>query len=124
MSVKTFHIDDGQYSLWASAISCGSDLSITVCGGSAPHIGAVAMGIPRPSLRQPDKTSASVSVLCVTGHKDDEFARLAAQQIASRQRCVVSVNVGIHIDDANESDILRFQQNFEHLVADILASSV
>ena len=123
MNVKTYHIADGRHSLAASVVPCGGDRNVSVCGGEGPHIGAVALGIPRPGLRDPGKTSASVSVLCVTGHKDDEFARLAAHRLAAQWGCVVAVEVGIHMDDAEEADILRFGQNFERLVAEIAAGS-
>jgi hypothetical protein len=117
----TANIDDGTCSLQGVALFCGRDVSVTICGG-AEHIGAVALGIARPSLRDPEKTSASVSVICVTGHRDDELARAAADYFAATYNCVASVSVGIHIDDASADDIERIMDNFTKLLKALSAS--
>ena len=36
-----------RYELWAIAVWCGAQLSVTI-GNQCAHIGAVAMGCPRP----------------------------------------------------------------------------
>lgn len=113
MKTLTVDISDGPYSLCAVAVLAGRDLSVTICGGTSRHIGAAAIGIPRPSLKDPEKTSASVSVFCVTGHKEDLPARDAAQLLASRYDCVADVSVGIHLDNATVADIDRFNSNFQ-----------
>jgi hypothetical protein len=115
MRLISAKIDDGKFSLEGAAILCGRDLSVTICGGAA-HIGAAALGVARPSLSAPDKASACVSVICVTGHRDDELARSAADYFAAAYNCVVSVSVGIHIDDASADDIQRIRDNFAKLL--------
>ncbi|MDR3276071.1 MAG: hypothetical protein LBT11_02480 [Treponema sp.] len=115
MRLVTAHIDDGECSLEGVALFCGRDISVTICGG-AEHIGAVALGIARPSLRDPEKTSASVSVICVTGHKDDELARVAADYFAATYNCVVSTSVGIHVDEAGADHLERIIDNFTKLL--------
>lgn len=97
----------------ALAVVCGKDVAVTIVGGNSYHIGAVAMAVPRQSIKDPSKLSASASILCVTGHKDDELARCAALQIASALNCTASVNVGVHIDQASEEDlkVLIFNSN-------------
>lgn len=121
MKLAEYRLDDGKYGMQATVTICGEDVSVQICGGELHHIGAVALAVPRPSLADADKTSASVSVLCVTGHKDDEFARMAADIFASRTGRLAVVSVGIHIDGAVREDILRLRDNFMRLVEDITA---
>lgn len=113
-------IEDGKYSVFACIVRCGQDISVTVGGGEAPHVGASALAIPRPSLNDPETCSASTSVLCVTGHKEDEFARRAAQTLASKLNCVVNVTAGVHIEQAQPEELLRLDKNLEALLSAVL----
>ncbi len=101
----------GRTRVEAVVVSCGPDISVCFGGGEGPHIGAVALGIPRPSLADPSAPSASASVLCVTGHKEDELARTAALEFATALGCRVSVSIGLHVDDAARDDIVEMAQN-------------
>lgn len=116
MKEDVLTLDDGDFSLWAHAQQCGKDWSITIGGGTRSHIGAVAIGLPRPSLTDTEITSASVSSFCVPGHKDDEVARDAAYQLSSVLDCCVSVACGIHVDDASSEDVERLLQNYHALI--------
>jgi hypothetical protein len=111
-----YSINDGDYSLNASLCQCGRDISLTVIGGTRPHVGAVALALPRTSLADDEKVSATVSSICVTGHKDDELARRGALALAGRFNCTVVVSLGIHIDNAGSSDIQRLCSNFDKLI--------
>lgn len=113
-------IEDGKYSVFACIVRCGQDISVTVGGGEAPHVGASALAIPRPSLNDRETCSASTSVLCVTGHKEDEFARRAAQTLASKLNCVVNVTAGVHIEQAQPEELLRLDKNLEALLSAVL----
>lgn len=103
----------------AVAFVCGPDLNVCICGGTHPHVGACALGIPRRSLRDESKGSASVSVLTVVGHKEDEVVRRAAHRLAAALGCRVSVSAGLHVDDASTEDIRLLLNNFEEAVADV-----
>ncbi|MBP2017458.1 hypothetical protein J2Z79_000841 [Symbiobacterium terraclitae] len=70
-------------------------ISVSLFGG-IPHVGATALAIPRPSLKDPTQASATSSVLTVTGHKDDVLARLLAESLAVGLNRVVSVTAGVH----------------------------
>ncbi len=109
-------VEDGKYSVSAQIIRCGKDVSLTVSGGERPHIGASALAIPRPSLSDPEKVSASTSVICVPGHKEDEVARAAAERIAANLNCAASVCVGVHIDNASMEELLRLKRNLDTLI--------
>ncbi|HBS60096.1 MAG TPA: hypothetical protein DEA44_12610 [Firmicutes bacterium] len=103
------------------AIPLGDGWNVALTGGKA-HIGAVAMGIPRASLADPGQTSASVSVLTVTGHMDDEIARPAAYVLAKELKQVVVVTCGIHYDQITPEDILAVRKNVQEVLAEFLAN--
>ena len=87
-----------------SAVKCGRDLNVTICGGTRYHVGAMALGCARPPKNGVDR-SANVSVVPVFEHKDDDVARFAAKYLATRLNCVVAVAAGIHIDSASTDEI-------------------
>ena len=97
----------------------GNDACLCVAGGQAAHIGAAALAIPRESLRGDGSRAASASVICVTGHKDDELAREIALNFATKHGCAATVTVGLHIDDATEQDIRLLIQNTKMALEDI-----
>lgn len=85
MQAKSFSLGTQEYLLEAVAVRCGDDLTVVIGGGEKQHIGAVAVGIPRPSLKDKNIVSSSASVLCLTGHKEDPAgtqSRLRAGQSA------------------------------------------
>ncbi len=104
------------------AITVGHDYTVIVSGGEQAHIGACAVAQPRPSLENPNNNSASTSVICVLGHKEDLLAHHIAQTLAARLNCVVCVNCGIHIDNASKQQIQTIQQLVSALMARFLAS--
>jgi len=86
------------YVIKAEAVRLGADVLVYIWGGEKPHIGAVAAAQPRPSLADPNKTSATASVLTYVGHKEDQVAREAALALAARLNANVVVTAGIHWD--------------------------
>jgi gallate decarboxylase subunit D len=107
---------DKQYLVEAEVIVCGEDLNICIGGGEVCHIGASALAVPRKSLADEGNKSASVSVLCVTGHKEDELARKTALELAALFQCKVNVTVGMHIDRATPKDIQILSANYEKVI--------
>ena len=89
----------------------GADVCLCIGGGRAPHIGAAALAVPRESLGPDGGLSASASVLCVTGHKEDELAREAALRFAARLGGHVLVSAGLHIERADARDIRLLLDN-------------
>lgn len=108
-----------RYRVEATVVLCGRDISVCFGGGETQHIGAVALALPRPSLADPSTPSASASVLCVTGHKEDELAKAAALELATVFGCRVSITVGIHVDDATAYDIDRLNESYGHTLAKV-----
>jgi hypothetical protein len=77
----------------------GEDLCLMLSGGEQEHIGAVALAQPRPSLADPDRTSATASVLTLPGHKEAMIARELALKVAATLHVAVCVVCGIHVPD-------------------------
>ncbi|MCP4180252.1 MAG: hypothetical protein GY756_21010 [bacterium] len=98
----------------------GKDILITVFGGDLPHIGAVAIAHPRPSLAGNSKISSSCSVICMLGHKEDDLAKLIAETIASRLNKSVVVTAGMHWNNFSKNDLKFFNKNIEKLIKMII----
>ncbi len=116
MKVLQFSAGTGIHMLEAVILVCGQDLNVCICGGTHYHVGACALGIPRPSLNDPSVSSASVSVLTAVGHKEDEMVREAAHRLAKKFVCRVCVSAGVHIDNATKEDIRMLWENFLQLL--------
>lgn len=80
-------------------------------GGEQPHVGAVVLSVPRPSLAEPLKTSCNSIVVPVLGHKDDEIAKPIAEEIAKKYSKTVALVAGVHIDKACPADIRKLVGN-------------
>ena len=118
---KKYFLEDGAYSIDGILVPSGDDLVLTIGGGTHPHIGSVAVGSSHPSLKDPQKDDQTVSVLTITGHKEDQIARQAALKLAKVSGVTVTIIVGIHIDDADQGDIQRLVKNFHTLIDQITA---
>ena len=101
-------------------ITTEEGLIVSVLGGQHPHVGAVALAIPRPSLRDAQKRSVSTSVLTLVGHKDDELAKPISEKIAKKCNQVTVVVVGVHVENASEDDIKRLIGNSMRAVDKLL----
>ena len=64
MQAKSFSLGAQEYLLEAVAVRCGDDLTVVIGGGEKQHIGAVAVGVPRPSLK--DKNIVKNKFVIVT----------------------------------------------------------
>ena len=104
-----FHVatNQGEYDIEANVRSIGEDLLVAISGGEKPHIGAVAVAQPRPSLKDPTVTSATASVICYVGHKEDDLAKHAAEKLAAAFNTRVVVTAGIHWDNLSEEGIQK-----------------
>ena len=103
------------YRLEASVQAIGKDLLIAIWGGDRPHIGAVAVAQPRASLKDQSVRSATASVFCYVGHKDDVIAKEVAERLSAALNRNVTVTVGIHWDDLQEAGIKAVVANSQQL---------
>ncbi len=107
----------GEYDLEAHVVRVGADLLVAVWGGRSPHIGAVSIAQPRPSLKHPEETSATASVFCFLGHKEDELAKSVSERLAQDLNANVIVTAGIHWDDLDAVGIGKVIQNSGILIS-------
>lgn len=94
----------------------GEDICVQVYGGERPHVGCVALAVPRPSLKDPGRVSATSSVLNITGHKDEQICRYLAEKIAARRNTVIVCTGGFHVDHITQAQIqelLDWLEEFE-----------
>jgi len=84
----------------AAAFCVGKDISVSVSGGSLPHIGAVSLAV-----YEPERDSATVSTICAYGHRDSKLSELFSKKLASHFKCTVSASAGVHIDNASSDDL-------------------
>jgi len=116
----TIETDKEAYNLEAFVKEIGQDFLVAIWGGERPHIGAVAVAQPRPSLKDRSLRSATASVFCYPGHKDDAVAKEAAEKISSALDTNITVTAGIHWDDIDEAGIKGVIENSRHLVEMII----
>jgi hypothetical protein len=112
----TVTTQEGRFDISATVHLIGRDLLVAIWGGDYPHIGAVAAAQPRQSLRDPGVTSATASVICYVGHKEDSMAKAAAEYLAATFNTRVVVTAGIHWDNLTDADIRQVLKNGEVLL--------
>lgn len=119
MKRKRFFCGEAPYTLEAEVRLLGSDLLVILSGGTKPHIGSIAVALPRPSLANEEIVSSTSSVYNFVGHKDHVIAQRIAEELSSRlNRHVVAV-AGFHIDEISEEGIARVIENCDGLAQEI-----
>lgn len=118
-----FSAGAGRRRVWGNALFSVGGLSVNLLGGDAPHIGAVAVALPRASLVRRGRRSATTSVLAIVGHKDDAVARSMADALARHLGVTVVVTAGIHIARARPADIAAVLRNARAATKAILATA-
>ncbi len=83
----------------------GQDILVSVWGGTRPHIGAVGIAVPRPSLKNPQQWSATSSNFTFPGHKEDTLVKKISERLAARLRRNVVVTAGIHWNSITPKEI-------------------
>lgn len=116
-TVKT---QTGKYDIEAYVKAIGEDLLVAIWGGQRPHIGAIAIAQPRPSLKDPSLTSSTASVYCLLGHKEDELVKAVSEVLAATLNTSVVVTAGIHWDEITPEGIQRVMENSQILIEMIL----
>lgn len=119
---RPLSLSEGQvpYQVRADAFVAGDDLVVILSGGDKPHVGAVAVGIPRPSLENPQAVSATASVFAMIGHKEDELARRLALMLAATLQRNAVVTVGIHVDNISQEGISTIEENCSSIIMKLI----
>lgn len=113
IELKHYQVESGsgKHKVFLFATVTTQGILAHLVGGEEPHLGAVVLSIPRPSLANPEVVSCTSSTIPLVGHKDDEAARPLAEMLARATGAPVSVAAGIHIDNATGDDIELLQKN-------------
>jgi hypothetical protein len=106
---------EGEHTVHSLSILLGDDLLTCLWGGTGPHIGAVAVALPRPSGADPQITSSTSSVLTLLGHKEDTVVKMVSEELSSKLNRTVVVAAGIHWDDLDRSGIAEILDNCQTL---------
>lgn len=106
-----FEAGAGRPRVWGTTFLSQGGVTVNLVGGDLPHIGAVAISIPRPSLARPSRRSATTSVFTLVGHKEDELARPFADGLARALGVTAVVVAGVHIRQARSADLARVFEN-------------
>lgn len=109
----------GRIDMKIQGIPMGNDWTVTISGGDA-HLGAAALGVSRPSLSDSEKASASVSVLTLTGHKDDILAHRAADHLATALKANILVACGIHFDGITDDELKIIEQMLNEMLHELI----
>jgi len=120
--MKSFlvEISRGQFKIHSSVQEVGQDILVSIWGGTRPHIGAVGIAIPRPSLKNQKKWSATSSNFTFVGHKEDTLVKKISEKLAARLRRNVVVTAGLHWDGVTSNEIKTIQNLTQKLSDRIL----
>ena len=116
---QLFQVDRNGYKVEAFCERMGNDYLLSIRGGEA-HIGAVAMAQPRDSLRIPGNRSATASVFCYVGHKEDQIVKEVSERLASELDAKVVVAAGLHWDDLTPVGVKQVIDNVDDLIGKII----
>jgi hypothetical protein len=112
-------IQEGHYPIHSISILVGEDLLTCFWGGTKPHIGAVAVALPRPSLADPNVISSTSSVFTMLGHKEDEVVKMVSERLSARLEKNVVAAAGIHWDHLDPDAIAEIMHNCNMLTEKI-----
>jgi len=105
MKTASYSAKHGKFFIEALVQELGEDVLVSMWGGTRPHIGAVGIAVPRPSLADANRWSATSSNFTFTGHKEDLLVKEASEVIAGTLRKNVVMTAGIHWDDLRPKDL-------------------
>ena len=105
MKAFKLKVSRGRFSIQAQVQEMGRDVLVSLWGGNRPHIGAIGMATPRPSLKDPKKWSATSSNFTYVGHKEDSVVKMISEKLASRLKTHIVVVAGIHWDNMRPEEI-------------------
>ena len=110
----------GRFEIFARVQKVGDDMLVILGGGTKPHIGAIGMAHPRPSLRNNRKISASSSVFTFLGHKEDILAKSMSEELAAVLNTKTVVVAGMHWKSLKDSEIVEIEELCRKLTGKII----
>ena len=116
----SIQISRGRFKINGFVQKIGQDVLVSIWGGTRPHIGAIGMAIPRPSLKNSKRWSATSSILTFIGHKEDIIVKKTSEKLAARLRRNVVVTAGVHWDGITSREIKTIENLTQRLLDQIL----
>jgi hypothetical protein len=113
-------ISKGRFKICGLVQEVGQDILVSIWGGTRPHIGAVGIAVPRHSLKDPKKWSATSSNFTFLGHKEDALVKKISERLATQLRKNVVVTAGIHWEGITPQEIKIIENLTEKLSDRIL----
>ena len=113
-------VKEGRFAIEAHIEEIGPDLLVSIRGGSKPHIGAIGMATPRPSLKDSKRWSATSSNLTFIGHKEDLLVKRISEELAAQLKRHVVVVAGLHWEGVTSRELEAIESLTEKLVLRIL----
>ena len=110
----------GVRSLRAVACRAGADLTVTVTGGSAPHVGCVVLS--QAYSGRDGGVRVTSSVVALPPHREEALARPLAETLAQALRGTVVVAAGVHEDGLTPEGVADYLRLGEELAASLLAA--
>ena len=97
----------------------GKDFNIVFSGGEREHIGCTVLSVPRQSLSDEKKLSATSSVINITGHKDEYICRYIGESFAKKYNGRVVCSGGFHVDNILKNQIEELKNSVRELIEKI-----
>ena len=116
-------ISKGRFKIEGLVQEIGQDILVSIWGGTHPHIGAVGIAIPRPSLRNPKKWSATSSNFTFVGHKEDTLVKNISEKLAAQLKRNVVVTAGVHWDGMTSREIMTIR-NLAQKISDRILKKI
>jgi hypothetical protein len=114
----SFQSGNGRCSLSLELWDTGSGVQGLLTGGEKPHIGGVALAVPRPSLTG-EGWSSDLYLTPIPYHKDVELASPLADQLARLIRQPVVITAGVHSDSLTLAELNEIQINYKELMKNV-----
>ncbi len=95
------------------------DVVIVVYGG-CDHVGAVSLTIPRSSLEDPERSSATSSVLTMLGHHEDILVKEIGERVAAATGRNLVVVGGVHYDNLDMEQLKTLRRLWRNISAEII----
>lgn len=101
---------EGRLGVMVQAVLTSDGVAVTLTGGEKPHVGGMAMSVPRHPPTIPSQRPQTW-ITPRSGHRDSDVAVLVAEQLCQQTGCCTAVIAGIHIDAATPNEIELLVQN-------------
>lgn len=94
----------GKHTIILEQHNIGNDVLVMILGGDEHHIGGISVAYPTKSHYR-DAVTISLNSFTLPGHKDYVLSNSLAEKISNALEKVVTVIVGIHIENATKDEI-------------------